>query len=71
MGWRGLWMTKNIEGTVDDDIAAKLAIGEGRQVLNYTFLMRRSFGWLVEVLGNDRSCVCLGVLCGLVVCLIH
>lgn len=31
MGWRGLWMTKNIEGTVDDDIAAKLAIGEGRQ----------------------------------------
>lgn len=25
-------MTKNIEGTVDDDIAAKLAIGEGRQV---------------------------------------
>jgi hypothetical protein len=30
-GWRGLWMTKNIEGTVDDDIAAKLAIGEGRQ----------------------------------------
>lgn len=32
MGWRGLWMTKNIEGTVDDDIAAKLAIGEGRQV---------------------------------------
>lgn len=26
-------MTKNIEGTVDDDIAAKLAIGEGRQVL--------------------------------------
>lgn len=32
LGWRGLWMTKNIEGTVDDDIAAKLAIGEGRQV---------------------------------------
>lgn len=32
MGWRGIWMTKNIEGTVDDDIAAKLAIGEGRQV---------------------------------------
>ncbi|CAM9375437.1 unnamed protein product [Sphacelaria rigidula] len=31
MGWRGIWMTKNIEGTVDDDIAAKLAIGEGRQ----------------------------------------
>lgn len=27
-------MTKNIEGTVDDDIAAKLAIGEGRQVLS-------------------------------------
>lgn len=24
-------MTKNIEGTVDDDVAAKLAIGEGRQ----------------------------------------
>lgn len=35
MGWRGLWMTKNIEGTVDDDIAAKLAIGEGRQVRPY------------------------------------
>ncbi|CAM9822770.1 unnamed protein product, partial [Discosporangium mesarthrocarpum] len=31
VGWRGLWMTKNIEGTVDDDVAAKLAIGEGRQ----------------------------------------
>jgi hypothetical protein len=31
LGWRGLWMTKNIEGTVDDDVAAKLAIGEGRQ----------------------------------------
>jgi len=30
-GWRGLWMTKQIEGTVDDDVAAKLAIGEGRQ----------------------------------------
>ena len=24
-------MTKNVEGTVDDDVAAKLAIGEGRQ----------------------------------------
>jgi hypothetical protein len=24
-------MTKNIEGTVDDDVAAKLAVGEGRQ----------------------------------------
>lgn len=32
LGWRGLWMTKNIEGMVDDSIAAKLAIGEGRQV---------------------------------------
>ena len=30
-GWRGLWVTKQIEGTVDDDLAAKLAIGEGRQ----------------------------------------
>lgn len=30
-GWRGLWMTKQIEGTVDDDVAVKLAIGEGRQ----------------------------------------
>ena len=27
--WRGLWMTKQIEGTVDDDVAVKLAIGEG------------------------------------------
>lgn len=31
IGWRGLWMTKQVEGTVDDDVAAKLAIGEGRQ----------------------------------------
>ena len=31
LGWRGLWVTKQIEGTVDDDVAAKLAIGEGRQ----------------------------------------
>ena len=31
LGWRGLWVTKHIEGTVDDDVAAKLAIGEGRQ----------------------------------------
>merc|ERR550537_1837032 len=31
IGWRGLWVTKQIEGTVDDDVAAKLAIGEGRQ----------------------------------------
>ncbi|GMH75260.1 hypothetical protein TL16_g06700 [Triparma laevis f. inornata] len=30
-GYRGLWKTKQIEGTVDDDVAAKLAIGEGRQ----------------------------------------
>lgn len=29
--WRGLWVTKQIEGTVDDDVAAKLAVGEGRQ----------------------------------------
>jgi len=29
--WRGLWATKLIEGTVDDDIAAKLSIGEGKQ----------------------------------------
>eukprot|EP00981_Chlorochromonas_danica_P002026 scaffold413_cov176-Ochromonas_danica.AAC.22 len=29
--WRGLWATKQIEGTVDDDVAAKLAIGEGKQ----------------------------------------
>jgi hypothetical protein len=26
-----LWMRKSLEGTVDDDVAAKLAIGEGRQ----------------------------------------
>jgi hypothetical protein len=32
LGWRGLWMTKLIEGTVDDDVAAKLAVGEGRQL---------------------------------------
>ena len=31
IGWRGLWATKLIEGTVDDEIAAKLAIGESRQ----------------------------------------
>lgn len=31
IGWRGLWMTKQIEGTVDDEVAAKLAVGEGRQ----------------------------------------
>jgi len=31
LNWRGLWATKLIEGTVDDEIAAKLAIGEGRQ----------------------------------------
>merc|ERR550537_987194 len=31
IGWRGLWVTKQIEGTVDDDVAANLAIGEGRQ----------------------------------------
>merc|ERR1711871_903783 len=31
LNWRGLWVTKRIEGTVDDDVAAKLAIGEGRQ----------------------------------------
>lgn len=31
IGWRGMWVTKQIEGTVDDDVAAKLAIGEGRQ----------------------------------------
>lgn len=39
-------MTKNIEGTVDDDIAAKLAIGEGRQV----------FDWLIggSTNGNTR-----------------
>mmetsp|Transcript_3163 Transcript_3163/g.5341 ORF Transcript_3163/g.5341 Transcript_3163/m.5341 type:complete len:649 (+) Transcript_3163:2-1948(+) len=29
--WRGLWATKQIEGTIDDDVAAKLAVGEGRQ----------------------------------------
>lgn len=32
LNWRGLWATKQIEGTVDDDVAAKLAIGEGKQV---------------------------------------
>lgn len=31
LNWRGLWATKQIEGTIDDDVAAKLAIGEGRQ----------------------------------------
>jgi hypothetical protein len=31
LNWRGLWVTKLIEGTVDDDVAAKLQIGEGRQ----------------------------------------
>lgn len=31
LNWRGLWITKHIEGTVDDEVAAKLAIGEGRQ----------------------------------------
>lgn len=30
--WDGLWVTKNIEGTMDDEIAAKLAIGEGREL---------------------------------------
>ncbi len=28
-GWRGLWMTQVCEGVVDDEIAAKLALGEG------------------------------------------
>lgn len=42
MGWRGIWMTKNIEGTVDDDIAAKLAIGEGRQVRKSFHRLTRS-----------------------------
>merc|ERR1719272_573152 len=27
----GIWVRKNLSGTVDDEIAAKLAIGEGRQ----------------------------------------
>lgn len=31
LGWRGLWMTRQIEGTIDDDVAAKLAVGLGRQ----------------------------------------
>ena len=31
LNWRGLWATKQIEGTIDDDVAAKLAVGEGRQ----------------------------------------
>merc|ERR1712070_368016 len=31
LGLRGLWVTKMIEGTVDDDVAAKLAVGEGKQ----------------------------------------
>lgn len=31
LNWRGLWATKQIEGTVDDDVAAKLAVGEGKQ----------------------------------------
>uniref|UniRef100_A0A7S4RD69 Uncharacterized protein n=1 Tax=Ditylum brightwellii TaxID=49249 RepID=A0A7S4RD69_9STRA len=29
--WHGLWAPKQLEGTMDDAIAAKLAIGEGRQ----------------------------------------
>lgn len=31
LGWRGLWMTRQIEGTIDDEVAAKLAVGVGRQ----------------------------------------
>jgi len=31
LDWRGLWTTKQLEGTMDDAVAAKLAIGEGRQ----------------------------------------
>ena len=31
LDWRGLWTTKQIEGTMDDAVAAKLAVGEGRQ----------------------------------------
>merc|ERR1719329_275594 len=27
----GIWVRKTLQGTVDDEIAAKLAIGEGRQ----------------------------------------
>ena len=32
LAWCGIWVTKQIEGTMDDDVAAKLAVGEGRQV---------------------------------------
>lgn len=31
LGWRGLWVTRQVEGTIDDDVAAKLAVGLGRQ----------------------------------------
>lgn len=30
-GWNGIWERRSLQGTVDDEIAAKLAIGEGRQ----------------------------------------
>jgi heme/copper-type cytochrome/quinol oxidase subunit 4 len=29
--WMKIWLRKSLQGTVDDEIAAKLAIGEGRQ----------------------------------------
>lgn len=32
LDWRGIWGATQLEGTLDDVIAAKLAIGEGRQV---------------------------------------
>merc|ERR1719232_59542 len=32
LDWSGLWALQFIEGTMDDEVAAKLAIGEGRQL---------------------------------------
>ena len=32
LDWEGVWGTQQIEGTLDDVVAAKLAIGQGRQV---------------------------------------
>ena len=32
LNFRGIWKTKQFEGTVDDEVAAKLSVGEGRQI---------------------------------------
>ena len=47
LNWRGLWATKQIEGTVDDDVAAKLAIGEGKQVCMYVCMYCNAYGFLL------------------------